>query len=85
MAGPLCIQVRDGEGVSGVILPNPKGSYASSKDSGGRHWRPYACGVEFQHFSGGVHSPASSGRGSMPEAPAVKDPRSGQGSVTVLS
>lgn len=79
MAGLLCAQVRDGgEEVSGVIIPNPKGSYASSKDSRGRHWRPYACGVLFQHFTnstaaqGGAHSPASSGRGSMPEAPAAR-------------
>lgn len=31
MAGPLCAQVRGGgEGVSGVMIPNPNGSDASS-------------------------------------------------------
>lgn len=81
VANPLCAQVRDGgEGVSGVIIPNPKGSYASSKDSRGRHGRAYACGVLFQHCAsataaqGGAHSPASSGRGLMPEAPAARTP-----------
>ena len=33
----------------GVITPNPKGSYPSSKGSRGRPWRPHACGLLFHH------------------------------------
>lgn len=62
MAGPLCTQVRDGgEGVLEVTTLNPKGSYASSKDSGGRHRRPYTCGVVFQHFPSSTAAPGGRG------------------------